>query len=537
MENQQAIYIVINSHSLKKSHIGQRHKIFFLIWPVVVFACNLPAPVFYRQDISSRDLRETLQAQDFGSTLTPSTPETLPENLFGEEPSQTQDSFSWSAPEPVPIPSTGYWEYTTQSGDTLQALTLRFEIEPTDIIATPDLPTTGLIPAGLPLLIPNSIGNPPYAAALLPDSEVVFSPAAQEFDIAGYVQEQDGFLSTYQEQVDGETISGAEIISLVAADFSINPRLLLTFLEYRSGWVLAESSERSAEDYPLGFRVPGYRGLYYELGFAASKLNIGYYGWRSGELTELTFQDQRKVRINPILNAGSVAVQYLFAKLYDQASWEDILYEERGIWELYQEMFGDPWSNYVQNQPIFPIDIAPPALELPFAPGERWSFSGGPHYAWNTGTPRGGLDFAPVTGEPPCVTSRAWATAAAAGLIVRSGRNVVVLDLDSDGFEQTGWVVLYLHIADEDRIAEGVMVSVDQQIGHPSCERGNSTGTHVHIARKYNGEWIPAGDPLPFSLSGWKIEVGERNYAGQLVKGDQIVAANPLGTQSTIIIR
>lgn len=525
------------THPSVNLRIRQRLKLFVLLWPAVIFACNLPAPVFYSQDISSRNLRETLQAQDIGSTLTPNTLETLPGNVISGEPAQTQDSFSWSVPKPIQNPTTGYWEYTTQSGDTLQALALRFDVEQADIIATPDLPAASLIPADLHLIIPNTIGNPPYAAALLPNSEVVFSPAAQEFDIAGYIQEQDGFLSTFQEQVDGETINGAEIVSLVAADFSINPRLLLAFLEYRTGWVLTEAIERSAEDYPLGFRVPGYRGLYYELGFAASKLNIGYYGWRSGELTELTFQDQSKVRINPILNAGSVALQHLFAKLYDQASWEDILYGESGFRQLYQEMFGDPWSKPEQNQPIFPVDIAPPALELPFPPGERWSFSGGPHYAWNTGTPRGGLDFAPVTGEPPCVTSRVWATAVAGGQIVRSSRNVVVLDLDGDGFEQTGWVVLYLHIADEDRIPKGEMVRVDEQIGHPSCERGNSTGTHIHIARKYNGEWIPAGETLPFSLSGWKIEVGERNYAGQLVKGEQIVAANPLGTQSTIIIR
>ena len=41
------------------------------------------------------------------------------------------------------------------------------------------------------------------------------------------------------------------------------------------------------------------------------------------------------------------------------------------------------------------------------------------------------------------------------------------------------------------------------RIGHPSCEGGLSSGTHVHIARKYNGEWIPADQQLPFVLSGW----------------------------------
>ncbi len=32
---------------------------------------------------------------------------------------------------------------------------------------------------------------------------------------------------------------------------------------------------------------------------------------------------------------------------------------------------------------------------------------------------------------------------------------------------------------------------------------GEVTGTHVHIARKYNGEWILADGPLAFNLEGW----------------------------------
>jgi hypothetical protein len=88
----------------------------------------------------------------------------------------------------------------------------------------------------------------------------------------------------------------------------------------------------------------------------------------------------------------------------------------------------------------------------------------------------------------------------APGLIVRSGNGIVVIDLDGDGYEQTGWAVLYLHIATKDRIALGSWVETGDMIGHPSCEGGVTTGTHVHIARRYNGEWIPADQTLPFVL-------------------------------------
>jgi len=114
---------------------------------------------------------------------------------------------------------------------------------------------------------------------------------------------------------------------------------------------------------------------------------------------------------------------------------------------------------------------------------------------------------------------------------------MVILDLDGDGFEQTGWVLFYYHVADLDRIQPHVQVSVDDPIGHPSCEGGNATGTHVHLARKYNGEWIPADGPVPFTLSGWTVHNGERTYQGSLIKDGVIVQASPGGAGISIITR
>jgi hypothetical protein len=204
---------------------------------------------------------------------------------------------------------------------------------------------------------------------------------------------------------------------------------------------------------------------------------------------------------------------------------------------LYAVLFGDPWNRASESEPLLPLDLAQPYLLLPFSTGERWSFTGGPHRSWNAGSPRGALDFSPVTGEPACTTSRAWVTASAQGIITRASDNVVAIDLDGDGREQTGWVLVYLHIVPGDDIQAGMAVEADEPLGHPSCERGNSTGTHIHIARKYNGEWLPAGEPLPFTLSGWETQMGERNYQGELMKGDQTISANPGGPSSSLIIR
>ncbi len=171
-----------------------------------------------------------------------------------------------------------------------------------------------------------------------------------------------------------------------------------------------------------------------------------------------------------------------------------------------------------------------PELTLPFATGEYWSLTGGPHISWQTGTPRGAVDFAPIIDEAACAVSARWATAAAPGLVVRSERSVVALDLDGDGDEGTGWVLIYQHMASEGRAAVGTWLQQDAPVGHPSCEGGQATGTHLHLARKFNGEWVGVGEPLPLVLSGWLAVAGERNYEGFLVKGENVVNASPNGS-------
>jgi hypothetical protein len=107
--------------------------------------------------------------------------------------------------------------------------------------------------------------------------------------------------------------------------------------------------------------------------------------------------------------------------------------------------------------------------------------------------------------------------------------------LDGDGDERTGWAVFYLHVATENRIPAGMMVSAGDPIGHPSCEAGRSTGTHIHIARKYNGEWIPSEGTLAFNLEGWVAHNGSRPYLGTLTRHSQTVIANENAATSSHI--
>jgi LasA protease len=442
---------------------------------------------------------------------------------------------SWLTPASgVVFPPVTYW---SQSGDTLTALSLRFGVSPDQI--TPAQPISGLLTPGQLLTVPNLLGEAPYSSALLPDSAIIYSPESVSFPIDAYITQAGGYLSTYKEVVDtGEWLTGAEIVQRVALESSINPQVLLAFLEFRSGWVRGQPFSTSQVDYPIGFYVPDYHGLYLELALVAKELNIGYYGWRQGTLTDLIFPDYTHVRISPGLNAGSVALQTLSSKFYrQQADWLEALNGPQGFLALYNEMFGDPWLAASMVEPLFPPGLVQPTLELPFASGEFWSLTAGPHIAWRTGTPRGALDFAPITGEPHCAISTAWVTASAPGLVVRSERGVVALDLDGDGLEETGWVLVYMHVAEEGRVPSGTWIETNTPLGHPSCEGGQATGTHVHLVRKYNGEWLAADGPLPMVLSGWVAHASELPYEGTLEKDGRIVSARPDGSSGSTIVR
>jgi murein DD-endopeptidase MepM/ murein hydrolase activator NlpD len=279
------------------------------------------------------------------------------------------------------------------------------------------------------------------------------------------------------------------------------------------------------------------KGLYSQIIWAVQQLSIGYYGWREGSLTELNFSDGKQLRIAPDLNAGRVALQYLFSQLYDYEEWLIVLDKEEGFPALHGTLFPDPWVRAAQTEPLFQNGLDQPELSLPFYLDNVWSYSSGPHGAWDRLGSMAALDFAPSSAEPGCVKSEQWITAVAPGLVVRTGTGVVILDLDGDGNEQTGWVILYLHVSQENRVEAGTWVERGDLLGFPSCEGGFSTASHLHIARKYNGEWIHAAGSLPFTLSGWEARFSGEAYKGTLVRGSETRTACTCGNPQTLIAK
>ncbi len=411
--------------------------------------------------------------------------------------------------------------YIVQDGDSFAGIAAEFGTTPEEIAQTNGLTTLDMIHPGDPLNVPLKIDRVGPSAKLIPDSELVYSPDTVDFDLAAYIDRTNGYLKNYTEAVDGVTLTGVQIVQRVAQEFSVNPRLLLALLEDRSQWLSNPAPNADQQAYPLGFRYPAYEGLYLQLGRTANRLNDGYYGWKGRGARTVRFQDNSRARIASGLNAGTVGLQTLLAA---DTTYEGWLKETGadGFIKTYDKLFGDPFQ-YMAT--VLPADLTQPALALPWASGETWYYTGGPHGGWASGSGWAAIDFVPDATDIGCQTSGRWVESMSPGTVIRSENGQVVVELDHDGHEQTGWTILYMHIAADGRVPVGTDLKAGDRIGHPSCEGGVANATHVHIARRYNGEWLPAGGPIPFVMDGWEVSGEATEYDGRLAKGNQVKVA------------
>jgi hypothetical protein len=302
----------------------------------------------------------------------------------------------------------------------------------------------------------------------------------------------------------------------------------LAILEYRTGALTQPTmpDRKYILDYALPFYADAPNLAYLELVWAVDTLNNGYYGWRAGVLNEFDETDGTLIRPDPWQNAGSVAIQYMFSRTKSGPGY-DAAVSPDGLAKTYKDLFGDPWS---MDLKLIPGSLEQPPLQFPFPAGQVWTFTGGPHTGWGSvgSQPFAAVDFAPPSEHHGCFTPdpQNYAIAMANGLVIRSGPDGVVMDLDGDGDERTGWVIYYLHLSNTTRVPLGKELHAGDLIGYPSCQGGELvTGTHVHIARKYNGEWILAGGPLAFNFEGWTVNNGKAAYQGTLTRNGVTVKA------------
>ena len=199
--------------------------------------------------------------------------------------------------DPTPLPVRPNYkpgefvDYVAQSGDTLPALAAHFNTTVAEIMAAnPIIPADATtMPPGFPMKIPiyfESLWATPYK--ILPDAAFVNGPAEVGFNTAAFVASRPGWLKNYRAYAGYRYRTGAEIVDYVATNYSVSPRLLLAILEYKSG-ALSQPSPPKRNIfwiYPQPIYAHASYLVYPQLVWAANTLNNGYYGWRSGKLTE-----------------------------------------------------------------------------------------------------------------------------------------------------------------------------------------------------------------------------------------------------------
>jgi LasA protease len=425
------------------------------------------------------------------------------------------------APPPTPTPAP--YVHIVEAGETLDHIAISLGCAVDDIIVANSLDNPASIQIGQRLVIPSVTLPSGPDKILLPDSEHVYGPDYLDFDVEAFCATRRGYLGSYEEVVDGEVLSGPEIVETIARRYSVGPRLLLTLIELKSGWVDDPAPAGISLEYPLGPTQEMQRGFLYQLAWAADQLNWGYYDWKGRGRQVIQLADGRRAQYAPELNAATACVQHFLAHDATWERWWALCGDGPGSFlATYLRLFGDPRARSLG--PVVPPDLEAPELSLPWERGQTWYLTSGPHGAWNNGSAWAALDFAPPGGHLGCEMAGEWVVAAASGLVVRSAEGVVIQDLDGDGYEETGWNLFYMHVATEGRVAVGTWLERGERVGHPSCEGGFSTATHLHMARKYDGEWIPADGPSPMILSGWRARAVDA-YEGSMTKGDQVRTA------------
>ncbi|HEX8684189.1 MAG TPA: LysM peptidoglycan-binding domain-containing protein [Ardenticatenaceae bacterium] len=413
------------------------------------------------------------------STITPS-----PEPTFTPSPTLTPTPTPW--PQATFVPD----QYVVDWGDTLQAIAGNYGITLEQLLEMNGMDGDRPLQVGQVLAVPSAISVNLPQAYLIHDSEVVYSHAYQNWDTRRFVEQQGGYLAQYRE---GE-LTGAEIIDQVAFKYHVGPRALLAVMELASGWV---TNPAPSSLYPFGLRDPGRATLTLQAKWAAVRMMEGYYGQLEGRRDWVFLSNGVPARLYPGTNPGTAGIASVLALISEPLGVLDVM-QSNAFQNTYLRLFGT-----VAGGAVLPPDGEQPYFGLPWREGEIWYFTGGPHGGW--GDRESGwaaLDFAPPL-KRGCAPSR-WPTLAVApGMVIQYTPGETWVDMDGDGNIHTGWVVFYMHLSSTGHAPLGTFVEAGDPIGFASCEGGISTGAHLHLARMYNGQWMPAYRPVPFQLGEW----------------------------------
>ena len=157
---------------------------------------------------------------------------------------------------------------------------VRFDVSPGDITSPEPIPENALLTPNQLLIIPHRLFNTTASQRIFPDSEVVYSPSAIDFDIDAFVNEAGGHLSTYKEWFK------AARRTPVRRSSSAWRRRTPSTRDYC--WLCWNTIAAGSMANPQTSRRPlsigqvdlKQKGLYRQLVWAMNHISIGYYSWQ-----------------------------------------------------------------------------------------------------------------------------------------------------------------------------------------------------------------------------------------------------------------
>ena len=428
----------------------------------------------------------------------------LPTATSTPQPTNTATSTPTATPTPTPtfVPA---W-YEIKEGNTLFEVALKHDTSVDEILQMNNIEEDTRLRIGRVLAIPSDITIHLPECHLIEDSEVTYGSSYVEWDTSEFIKQQKGYLAEYE----AYGRDAGQIIDQVAAKYHVGPRALLATIEMMSGWVTKRNPSVGS---PFGMKGAGTADLQWWTSWAAEKMMQSYYGQLEGRRDWVILGSGAQARLYPGTSPGTAAIANVLAAVVTDPDELSQLLEGGGFEDAYQRLFGK-----MRGGPVLPADGQQPYFALPWKANEQWIFTGGPHGGFGDDlTGWAALDFAPPIPRG-CWPSEFPVRAVAPGLVIESREGEVWIDLDGDGDIRTGWSVYHLHLATEGRIETGERVEVGDVVGFPSCEGGIADASHLHIARMYEGQWMPANGPVPFQLGNWTAEalIGS-SYDGRLL--------------------
>ncbi len=341
-----------------------------------------------------------------------------------------------------------------------------------------------------------------------------------------FLSQQSEILSTAQVGTcDGQPWTLAEELEFIGHFYGIDPRVILTLLELKSGLLSNPKPDENTLRWAMGHHDVQYAGLSRQIEWAAEELTAGFYAHYYGEKElEIVFADGTRKLASPGINASTYALQRFLALDTTMEEWSKLVGRGPGsFYEIYQRFFGTPIGLQVTavSPQGFPTSMG---LRLPWRMGESWYFWSGPHRTNSRDSVWAAVDWGPENIWCSPSSNRTSGTpvlAARGGTVVYARCNFVRVDHGS------GWSTGYFHL-DNIQVHAGQSVSTGSVLGYPSCLvgqscgwRGSSNRPHVHFDIRYRNIRQPIDGTI---ISGWRINAGSAERSGTMTRGSQVIS-------------